>query len=66
MKSTRFRECLIEIAMLCEDTQVTSFIYNIDDLDKLFNSLTPNVINYLEGCFDRNKFTRDVQSVTWL
>ena len=32
MKSSRYRECLLEIAMLCEDTMVDSFISSIDDM----------------------------------
>ena len=65
MRSSRYRERLIELSLMCVDNQLTCFVQNIDDIDKLFNSMTPNLYKYFEVCFDTNKFTSKIQSLPW-
>ena len=31
-RCSRYRECLMEIAMLCEENQISNFIDNVSDL----------------------------------
>ena len=57
LKNSRFREVLMQISMLCEETSITTFVDNIDDIQILLKSVSPVVQRLFENGFNENKFT---------
>ena len=64
-KNTRFRENLIRISALCGETQITSFVNAIEDIEVLFNNLTPNVADFLDNCFNKNSYCYELDNLNW-
>ena len=64
-KNTRFRENLIKISSMCGETELSSFVNNIEDIEVLFNSTTPNVLELLDNCFNQNTYCMEVDNLNW-
>lgn len=64
-KNARFREALIEISELCEESAINDFVENLEDINILFNSMSPTVYTFLQNAFKRTRFTRDVKNADW-
>ena len=63
--SARYRESLMEIAMLCEENSVNNFVDNLDDLTVLFSSMSPAVVEFFENGFNESRFTRKIKNLDW-
>ena len=64
-KSARFRECLMEVAMLCSETAVSNFVDNIGDLTVMFESMSPAVVAFFENGFNESHFTKKIKNLDW-
>ena len=58
-------ETLIEIAMLCEETSISDFVDNLEDLRKILYSMTPAVVAFLNDGFTKTRFTKKVTNLDW-
>ena len=64
-KSSRFRESLMELSMLCHESQLMSFVENMEDLETLFASMTPVVERFFENSFTTTAFTKRIKNLNW-
>ena len=65
LKNARFREILMEIGMMCQETSISTFVDNVDDIKLLLKSISPTVQKLMENGFNETKFTQRVRSVDW-
>ena len=49
--NARFREILMEIAVMCSENTIGNFVSNVDDIRILFDSLSPAVLEFFENGF---------------
>ena len=64
-KNSRFRECLMEISLLCQETSFGTFADNIDALNVLLKSNSHSVLELMENGFNTNKFTERIKNIDW-
>ena len=41
----------MEIALLCRETSVSNFVENLDDISKLFSSMSPAIVMLFENAY---------------
>ena len=64
-KSARFRESLMEIAMLCSENSLSDFVESQYDIKQLFYSMSPAVAAFLQDGFSETKFTKKIANLDW-
>ena len=52
LNAMRYRECLMEIAMLCEENSMENFTENLHDIVILIDSMSPTIVNFFENSFN--------------
>ena len=55
----------MKIMMLCDETQLSDFVENIEDLEILFVQLTPIVSEFLDNSFNENYYTKRIKNINW-
>ena len=55
----------MEIGMMCQETSISTFVDNVDDIQLLLKSVSPTVQKLMENGFNETKFTQRVRSVDW-
>lgn len=63
--SMRYRECLMEIAMLCEENSMENFVDNLHDFTILISCLSPTIVNFFENSFNETRFTKKINNIDW-
>ena len=46
------------MAMLCSETDIESFVHNVNDIKELSLTMTPTIIQYFKSVMNVNKFTK--------
>ena len=64
-QSSRFRETLIEMSMLCQQNRISDFVENIGDIEILFESMSPATLQFFHNAFHKTRFTRRVENLKW-
>ena len=62
-KSSRFRECIFNLALMCEENTITDAIKSVEDFNQLVSNLTPTVYKFMQQFFDSNKFLDDIKQI---
>ena len=55
----------MELCMLCQESQLMSFVENMEDLEMLFASMTPVVEKFFENSFTTTMFTKRIKNLNW-
>ena len=63
--NARFREILMEIAVMCSENTIGNFVSNVDDMRILFDSLSPAVLEFFENGFLETQQTAKVKNADW-
>lgn len=58
-------ESLMQIANLCQATQILNFVANIADMEILFSNASPSVVQFFQGSFNQTRFTKRVKTLQW-
>ena len=61
----RFRECLMQIGMKCEENSMENFVENLFDLTKLIDEMSPTIVNFFENSFNETRFTKRISNIDW-
>lgn len=61
----RFRECLMQIGMLCEENSMENFVENLCDLTKLIDEMSPTIVTFFENSFNETRFTKRISNIDW-
>ena len=64
-ESTRYRECLMVIGMLCQENSMKDFVDNLDDISILISSMSPTIVEFFENGFSETRFTRKIKNLDW-
>ena len=64
-KSTRFRECLMQIAMLCFENSTKDFVDSLGDIEILIASMSPTIVEFFENGFNETRFTKKIKNLDW-
>jgi hypothetical protein len=51
-RSARFRECLMEIGMMTEENSIADFVDNLEDIEILFTSMSPAVVEFFSNGYN--------------
>ena len=66
-KDDRFRDSLILITQLAaDDNRLSLYVNNLNDLKKMFETLTPILAVFLDDCFYYTEFSKNITEVPWL
>ena len=63
--NARFRESLMELAMMSRENAINNFVENLDNIKILFTSMSPSVAHLFENAFKRTRFTEDIKNADW-
>ena len=61
----RFREILMQIAMLCEENSLENFVNNLYDFTRLIEELSPTIVGFFENSFNETRFTKKINIINW-
>ena len=51
-QSEKIRDIFIKILQMCQETEITSFVNSLDDMNRLFKSSNPTLNEFFENsCF---------------
>lgn len=64
-KNSRFRDILMEIALLCRENAINNFVENIDDIEVLFTSMSPSTVKLFENGFKTTRHTEAIKNADW-
>lgn len=64
-KNSRFRDILMEIALLCRENAINNFVENIDDIEVLFTSMSPSTVKLFENGFKTSRHTEAIKNADW-
>ena len=65
LPAIRFRECLMQIGMLCDENSMESFVENLCDLTKLTQEMSPTIVSFFENSFNETHFTKKISNIDW-
>ena len=60
--NSRYRECLMEIAMLCDENSMNNFVDNLEDISILTSSMSPTIVRFFDHGFNETRFTKKIRS----
>lgn len=63
--NSRFREVLIQMAMICSENSIDNFIENLDDMEILLNSKSQSVYDLFNNAYKKNRFTDSIKMCEW-
>ena len=55
----------MEIAMLCQENCISTFVENQQDIRLLINSMTPATVEFFENAFNETRFTKEIKNLQW-
>ena len=64
-QNSRFREHLMDMAMLCRENAISNFVDNLDDIQILFIGMSPAIVRLFEHAFKQTRFTEDIKNADW-
>ena len=64
--SNKYRDILIKLSLLCEETEITSFVDSIDDLEILLINANPVSVTLFERAFTETRYCKEVETVDWM
>ena len=65
INAMRYRECLMEISMLCSENSIENFVDNLQDFTILIDSMSPTIVNFLQNSFNETRFTKKIKNIDW-
>ena len=65
LSNSRCKEVLMDIATWTGHNSLGSFVDSLKDLETIFDSPSPQVIDYLENCFQTTADCQKVENVEW-
>ena len=63
MKDPRYKECMMELSMLCQESQLSNFLDDCEDLSILLDSHSQTTQTFLSECLVENRFTKKLYSL---
>lgn len=64
-KSTKYRDIMIKLSLLCEETEITGFVDSIDDLEILMQNSNPITKELFEAAFTETRYTKKIDTADW-
>ena len=64
-KNSRFRDILMELALLCQENAINNFLDNIEDIEVLFTSMSPSTVRLFENGFKTTRHTEGIKNADW-
>ena len=64
-KSTRIKDCLLSIANMCEECQLSNFAKNLDHVSIMMQNVSPNFMELVRDSFSSTNFCKKIISVNW-
>ena len=59
----KYRDLLIQISLLCRETEITTFVNSLDDLNELFVRINPNLNLLFEKAFTETRFCDQIDTL---
>ena len=64
-ESDKYRDILIKLSLFCKETELTSFVDSIDDLNILLNNSNPILNEFFEHSFFETSYCEEIEAVNW-
>ena len=55
----------MEISMLCQENSISDFVDNLEDIELMFTSMSPAVVEFFENGYNVTRFTKKVKNLDW-
>ena len=65
-KSTKYRDMLIKLSLMCQETELTCFVDSIDDLEILLVQANPISTSLLDKAFTKTRYCEEIETVDWM
>ena len=59
----KYRDLLIQISLLCRETDITMFVNSLDDLNELFVKINPKLNMFFESAFTDTKYCKQLDTL---
>ena len=63
--NNRFRDVLMNITMLSNESTLSMFVDNLDEFAMLLETQSPAVTAFFENCFLHTEFCKSVSNADW-
>jgi len=60
-----YRDLLMKISILCQETEINTFVDSLDDVDNLFQSANPIVSEFFEHSFVETSYCKEIETLDW-
>ena len=64
-KNSRFRDILMDLALMCQENAINNFLDNIEDIKLLFTSMSPSTVKLFENGFKITRHTESIKNADW-
>lgn len=64
-KNSRFRDILMDMALMCQENAINNFLDNIEDIKLLFTSMSPSTVKLFENGFKITRHTESIKNADW-
>lgn len=51
--------------MICEENSVNNFVDNLADMEVLFESMSPAIVEFLQNGFNETRHTKSIKNLSW-
>ena len=65
LRNKSFKENLMQITALCDETEITSYVQNLDDLREIIKLITPITKEFFNNCFLTSRVTKQINNINW-
>ena len=62
----KYREVLIQLSLLCRETEITTFVKTLDDLNMLFKKVTPILHRFFDQAFAVTRHCEKIDTLDWV
>ena len=64
-ENLNFRNALIDISLMCKETDITSLVFTLDDMEMLFESVDQHLTTFFKYCFTNTSYCDKISNIEW-
>ena len=61
----KHRDILIQISLLCRETEITTFVNSLDDLNELFTKVSPMLDKFFSQAYCDSRHCEEIDTLEW-
>ena len=62
-ENENFRDILIKICLFCQETDIQSFVFTLDDIARLFQRMNPTLSEFFENSDTQTSYCKNISHI---